>query len=138
MTNLAAIIFSAGVALALTGFRPNQFGGRRALRTRMAITVLTVALVAIPLTFHTRTTLEDLRLRRAVSDAVTEWDSEVRIVELDADAYDNRARVELLVVGRGNPLPAWQLAEKIQDLFDGPVDLRLLYQRNELYSVSVR
>ena len=44
LTNLAAIIFSAGVALALTGFRPNQFQGNRALRTRMVITVLTVAL----------------------------------------------------------------------------------------------
>ena len=138
VTNLAAIIFSAGVALALTGFRPNQFQGTRALRTRMVITLLTVAVVAIPLTFHTRTTLEDLRLRRAVSDAVTAWASEVRIVELDADAYDNRARVELLIVGRGEPLPAWQLAEEIQDRFDAAVDLRLLYQRDELYTVSVR
>ncbi|HUS42371.1 MAG TPA: DUF389 domain-containing protein [Ilumatobacteraceae bacterium] len=138
ITNLAAIIFSAGVALAVTGFRPNQFGGRRALRTRMAITVLTVALVAIPLSFHTRTTLEDLRLRRAVSEAVTAWDSEVTIVELDADAYDGRASVEILIAGRGDPLPAWQLAEEIQDRFDAAVDLRLLYQRDELYTVSVR
>jgi len=138
LTNLAAIIFSAGVALALTGFRPKQFRGRRALRTRMVITLVTVAVVAIPLTFHTRTTLEDLRLRRAVTDAVSAWDNEVRIVELTADAYDNRASVELLVVGRGEPRPAWQLAEEIQDRFDAAVDLRLLYQRDELYSVSVR
>ena len=68
----------------------------------MVITLVTVAVVAIPLTFHTRTTLEDLRLRRAVIDAVSAWDNEVRIVELDADAYDNRASVELLIVGRGN------------------------------------
>ena len=95
LTNLAAIIFSAGIALALTGFRPNQFGGKRALRTRMAITLVTVAVVrAIPLTFHTRTTIEDLRLRRAVTDAVAAWDSEVRIVEVTADAYGNRASVE--------------------------------------------
>ena len=138
LTNLAAIIFSAGIALALTGFRPNQFGGKRALRTRMAITLVTVAVVAIPLTFHTRTTLEDLRLRRAVTDAVAAWDSEVRIVEVTADAYGNRASVELLIVGRGDPRPAWQLAEEIQDRFDAAVDLRLLYQRDELYSVSVR
>ena len=138
LTNLAAIIFSAGIALALSGFRPNQFSGKRALRTRMAITLVTVAVVAIPLSFHTRTTLEDLRLRRAVSDAVSAWDSEVRIVELNADAHDHRARVELLVVGRGDPRPAWQLAEEIQDRFDAAVDLRLLYQRDELYSVSVR
>jgi uncharacterized hydrophobic protein (TIGR00271 family) len=138
ITNLAAIIFAAGIALALTGFRPNQFGGKRALRTRMVITLVTVVAVAIPLSFHTRTTLADLRLRRAVVDAVSAWDSEVRIVELDADAYDDRATVELLIVGRGDPRPAWQLAEEIQDRFDAAVDLNLLYQRDEQYNVSVR
>jgi uncharacterized hydrophobic protein (TIGR00271 family) len=138
LTNLAAIIFAAGFALALTGFRPNQFGGTRALRTRMAITLLTVAVVAIPLTFHTRTTLDDLQLRRAVTDAVEAWDDDVRVLELDADAYDNRARVELLIVGQGDPRPVWQLAEEIQNRFGAAVDLRLLYQRDEIYTVSVR
>jgi len=137
-TNLAAIIFAAGLALVLTGFRPGQFEGRRALHTRLLITLLTVAVVAVPLTFHTRTTLEDLRLRRAVSDAVVAWDDEVRIIEIDADAFDQRATVELLVVGRGDPRPAWELAEEISRRFDAPVDLQLLYQRDELYSVSVR
>ena len=33
---------------------------------------------------------------------------------------------------------AWELAEEISRRFDAPVDLRLLYQRDELYSVSVR
>lgn len=138
LTNLAAIIFSAGVALALTGFRPHQFSGRRALRTRIAITMVTVAIVAIPLSVHTRTTLDDLRLRRAVTDAVSTWDSEVRILDLTADAFDGRARVELLIVGTGDPRPAWELAEEIQNRFDAAVDLRLLYQRDELFSVSVR
>jgi uncharacterized membrane protein len=138
VTNLVAIIFAAGLALALTGFRPTQFRGKRALRTRMTITLVTVVAVAVPLTRHTQNTLEDLQLRRAVSDAVSAWDSEVRIVELDADAYDDRARVELLIVGRGDPRPAWELAEEIQNRFDAAVDLRLLYQRDELYSVSVR
>ena len=138
LTNLAAIVFAAGVALVLTGFRPNQFGGARALRARLAITLVMVVAVAIPLTFHTRTTLDDLELRRAVTDAVSAWDSEVRILDLVADSYDGRADVELLIVGRGDPRPAWQLAEEIQDRFDAAVDLRLLYQRDELYSVSVR
>lgn len=138
VTNLAAIIFAAGVALAATGFRPSQFQGSRALRVRMGLTLLTVLAVAVPLTLHTRTTLEDLRLRRAVTDSVTEWDDAVRVLDVDADAFDGRAEVELLVVGRGDPRPAWELAEEISRRFDGPVDLRLLYQRDELYSVSVR
>lgn len=138
VTNLAAIIFAAGVALVLTGFRPSQFQGTRALHTRLAITLLTVVVVAVPLTFHTRTTLEDLRLRRAVTDAVATWDDEVRILDIEADAFDQRAEVELLVVGRGDPRPAWELAEEISRRFEAPVDLRLLYQRDELFSVSVR
>ncbi len=48
-------------------------------------------------------------------------------------------RVELLIVGQRRPDdPSWQLAEEIQDRFDAAVDLRLLYQRDEMYSVSVR
>ena len=138
LTNLAAIVFAAGLALVLTGFRPSQFQSKRALRSRLAITLITVFAVAVPLTFHTRTTVEDLRLRRAITDAVTEWDDEVRILDVDADAFDQRAEVELLVVGRGAPRPAWELAEEISRRFDAPIDLRLLYQRDELFSVSVR
>ena len=138
VTNLAAIIFAAGLALVMTGFRPSQFQGVRALRTRMAITLLTVVAVAVPLSFHTRTTIEDLRLRRAVTDAVASWDDEVRILDLEADTFDERAEVEVLVVGRGNPRPAWELAQEISRRFDAPVDLRLRYQRDELFSVSVR
>ena len=138
VTNLAAIIFAAGLALVLTGFRPSQFESKRALRYRLVVTLVTVFAVAVPLTFHTQTTVEDLRLRRAITDAVAEWDDEVRILEVAADAFDQRADVELLVVGRGDPRPAWELAEEISRRFDAPVDLRLLYQRDELYSVSVR
>jgi hypothetical protein len=90
------------------------------------------------LSFHTRTTIEDLRLRRAVTDAVASWDDEVRILDLEADTFDERAEVEVLVVGRGNPRPAWELAQEISRRFDAPVDLRLRYQRDELFSVSVR
>jgi uncharacterized hydrophobic protein (TIGR00271 family) len=138
LTNFAAIVFAAGIALALTGFRPSQYSGRRTLGIRIAITLAIVAIVAIPLTLHTATTLEDARLRRAVVSSVESWDDNVRILELDADATDTRASVELLLVGSGDPRPAWILAEAIRDNFNGPVDLRLRYQRDELFTVSAR
>ena len=138
LTNLAAIVFAASIALALTGFRPSQYSGRRALRTRLAITVVVVGLVAVPLTVHTVSTVEDVRLRRAVTTAVEAWDADVRIVDLQSDAVDGRATVDLLLSGSGDPRPAWSLAELIRDRFDGPVDLRMLYQRDELFSVSAR
>ncbi len=138
LTNLAAIVFAASIALVLTGFRPSQYSGRRALRTRMAITLVVVVVVAIPLTVHTLTTLEDTRLRRAVVASVQAWDGQVRIVDLESDAVDGRATVDLLVSGSGDPRPVWALAEEIRQRFDGPVDLRLLYQRDELFTVSAR
>ena len=36
------------------------------------------------------------------------------------------------------PQPAWRLAREIDQRFRGAVDLRLLYQRDELFEVSVR
>jgi uncharacterized hydrophobic protein (TIGR00271 family) len=138
LTNFAAIVFAAGVALALTGFRPSHHSGRATLGIRIAITLAVVAVVAIPLTLHTMTTLEDARLRRAVVASVEAWDDDVRILELEADAVDGRATVELLVVGSGDPRPAWVLVEGIRQRFDSPVDLRLRYQRDQLYTVSAR
>jgi uncharacterized membrane protein len=138
LTNFAAIVFAAGIALALTGFRPSQYTGRATLGIRIAITLAVVVIVAIPLTLHTVTTLEDARLRRAVVSSVEAWDENVRILELDADAVDGRATVELLVVGTGDPRPAWVLVEGIRERFDSPIDLRLRYQRDQLYTVSAR
>lgn len=94
--------------------------------------------MAIPLTLHTLTTVDDARLRSAVVASVESWDDNVRILELDADAMDERATVEILVVGTGDPRPAWELAEEIRRRFGGPIDLRLRYQRDELYTVSAR
>ncbi len=131
LTNLAAIVFAASIALVLTGFRPSQYSGRGALRTRMAITLVVVAVIAIPLTVHTFTALEDTRLRRAVVGSVQAWDDQVRIVDLVSDATGGRATVDLLVSGSGDPRPVWVLADEIRQRFDGPVDLRLLYRRDD-------
>ena len=136
LTNLAAIILSAGIVLFLSGFRPHEESGKRLLRIRLAITLGAVALVAIPLYLHTRSVVIDLRLQRAVVEAVQQWDDDVRIVENNSDVADGQAHVELLIVGRGEPSPAWQLAELIRDLYGGQVELRLLYQRDELFVVS--
>ena len=138
LTNLAAIVFSAGIVLLATGFRPHPRAGRRALRLRLALTLGAVALVAVPLYLHTRSVVADLRLERTVVDAVAAWDDSVRIVEVDASVNSGVADVELLVVGRGSAPPAWALADAIRGRFDGPVDLEVSYQRDEQFRVSAR
>jgi uncharacterized hydrophobic protein (TIGR00271 family) len=136
-TNLAAIVFAVSVMLIADGFRPLERAGQ-SLARRLTITVAAVAVVAIPLTIHTRATLEDVRLRRAVVAAVQEWDDTARIVEMQADAASGRGTVELLISGPNSAQPSWRLAEGIESRFAGPVDLRLLYERDDLFRVSVR
>jgi uncharacterized hydrophobic protein (TIGR00271 family) len=138
LTNLASIVFAASITLALTGFRPSQYSGRRALTTRIAVTALVVMLVAVPLTLHTLSTVEDSRLHSAVVASIESWDDAVRIIDIEADAADGKANVEVLIVGSGELRPVWQLAEEIRERFGKPVDLRLLYQRDELFLVSAR
>ena len=68
LTNLAAIIFAASVMLILAGFRPD--GERRALARRLLVTIVAVVAVAVPLTLHTQTTIEEASLRRSVTSAL--------------------------------------------------------------------
>jgi len=137
ITNLAAIIFAASVMLILAGFHPEVVGGA-SLRRRLVITLAAVVVVAIPLTLHTQAALADASLRRTVNRSVLEWDDTVRVIDLNADVHDDRATIELLVSGPNEPQPVWALAQQIQRRFDGPVDLDLQYQRDDLFQVSVR
>ena len=137
LTNLAAIVFTASLMLLLAGFRP-AVSARSHVSRRLVVTLLVVVAIAVPLTVHTRSSIQDISLRRSVTRAVVEWDDSVRIIKLDADAGSSVATVELLVSGPNSVQPAWELAEGIERRFGGAVDLRLLYQRDELYVVSVR
>jgi uncharacterized hydrophobic protein (TIGR00271 family) len=136
VTNLAAIIFSVSVMLILAGFRPVEKG--RSLVRRLTLTVVAVVFVAVPLTLHTRSTIEDTSLRRSVVSAIRAWDDRVRAVEVNADVAGGTATVEVLIIGSNDPRPAWLLATEIERRFGGPVDLRLFYQRDQLFEVSVR
>ena len=138
ITNLAAIIFAAGIVLILSGFRPVVRTSRGVLRRRVAVTLALVLVVAVPLFLHTQSVLDDQRLQNSVVRSVESWDDEVRIVEITSDVAGGRATVELLISGRGDPEPVWELAEQIRSRFGGPVDLEVLYQSNQSYQVSAR
>lgn len=138
LTNLAAIIFAASVMLIVGGFRPRARVSRKALGLRISITLAAVAAVAVPLTLHTITTIDDTRLRRATTDAVERWDPAAQIVSLRADVVGGVAEVELLLTGPNDPDQVWTLAEGISDSFGGPVDLDVQYSRDQRFRLSVR
>ena len=138
LTNLAAIVFAAGLVLLASGFRPEREARRGTLGRRLTVTLLAVAIVAVPLVRHTRSVLADQRLESSVIASVQAWDADARVVDVVADVIDGEATVQLVVVGLGESEPAWQLAEEIRDRFGGPVQLRLLYQGDDLSVVSSR
>jgi uncharacterized hydrophobic protein (TIGR00271 family) len=138
LTNLAAIIFTASIVMLVSGFRPTEAAAGTSLPLRLSITLLAVVAVAIPLSLHTRSTIRDSDLRRAVTESVERWDDSVRLIEIRADLADGIAQVELILSGPNDPRPAWQLAELVRESFGTPVDLELRYDRNELFVVSAR
>lgn len=138
VTNLAAIIFTASIMMLISGFRPREVSAETSLPLRLSITLLAVVAVAIPLTLHTRSTIRDSDLRRAVTESVEKWDDAVRVIEIRADLAGGTAHVELTLSGPNDPRPAWQLAELVRESFGTPVDLELRYERNKLFVVSAR
>ncbi|MFZ1488897.1 MAG: DUF389 domain-containing protein [Ilumatobacteraceae bacterium] len=138
LTNLAAIVFAATVALLLTGFRPGRDAGKRALSLRIALTVLAVIAVTVPLAVHTASILRENSLRSAVTAAVSSWDPTVRILDLDVSISGDVGNIDLLVAGQDPTQRAWRLAEEIRDRFGQPVELRMQYQEDQLFIVSVR
>jgi uncharacterized hydrophobic protein (TIGR00271 family) len=133
----AFLLFVASVMLILTGFRPSAVG-RGSLTRRLAITLAAVIVVAVPLTIHTRSVIREASLHRSVAKSVVEWDDSVRVVEAETRIDGSRATVEILVSGPNEPRPAWKLASAIERRWQGPVDLTLLYQRDDRFVVSVR
>jgi uncharacterized membrane protein len=137
-TNLAAIVFSAAFMLLLAGFRPHMRQSRTRLGVRVVVTLGAVLAVAVPLTWHTQSTLDDSRLRRVVAESVSDWDPTARITDLRAEVRDDTAHVELLVTGPNEPQEVYALAQDTQRRFGGPVVFELRYAQDLRFEVTVR
>ena len=97
-----------------------------------------MAIIAIPLSLHTRDAVRDRNLNRAVLDSIAEWDADARVVELEVVISGNRADIELDVVGPSeNPEP-WRLGDLIRDESGYDVDLELTYELSRRFQVSSR
>lgn len=138
VTNLAAIVFAAAVMLLFAGFRPRVRKSRGHLLGRVAVTFVAVLVVAVPLTLHTRDTLDDTRLRGIVARSVTDWDPSARIVDLVAEVKGDTAHVEVLVEGPTEPQEVWALVQDAQARFGGPMEFDLRYAQDRRFQVSIR
>lgn len=138
LTNLSAIVFAVSVMLLLVGFRPHREGSGATHVLRIVVTIGTVLAVAVPLTFHTQSTLSEGRLRRHVVESVEDWDSLAQVLELKTEISGDVAAVSALVTGPNEPEEVWRLAREIQSRFGGPVEFELRYAKNEVFEVVVR
>ena len=140
LTNLAAIIFSASVVFIISPALPLDEVGRswKRIGLSMLLVVIVVVGVAVPLTLHTISAIEDRNFNENVKAAITDWDQTVSVSSLDADVVDGVGEVSLLVVGANPPAPAWQLAELIRARHGGPVELEMAYEVESVVRVSAR
>jgi uncharacterized hydrophobic protein (TIGR00271 family) len=137
-TNLAAIVFSAAFMLLLAGFRPHVRQSRTRMAVRVLVTVGAVLAVAVPLTWHTQSTLDNSRLRRIVAESVSDWDPTSRITGLTAEVRGDTGHVEVLVEGANEPQEVWALAQDAQRRFGGPIVFELRYAQGLSFQVTVR
>ena len=138
LTNLAAIIFSASIMMILAGFRPRVRVSRKVLTARVLITLTAVTVVAIPLSLHTRASLEDGQLNLLVSQSVKSWDQSAQVVSLTAQIRGGVAHVQLLVTGPNDPDEIWRIADQIHDRSGHPVEMDLRYQQDDRFQVTAR
>ena len=135
LTNLVAIVLSAIVVMLASGFIPPELRleGLRSARIGLIVSLFLLILIAVPLTLHTLDVVRDLAFARAVARQVTVWDPNSTIVELRADAKDDRGgEVDLVVATTSSSAPpAWQLADLIAEDTGKVVAVSVRYRLEE-------
>jgi uncharacterized hydrophobic protein (TIGR00271 family) len=128
-TNLVAIVLSAIVVMALSGFVPadRRFSVSRSARVGLVVSLALLLVIAVPLTLHTLDVLRDRRFGGTVAGAVATWDPNAEISQMRADVSgDDRGTVDLVVATTSSELPpVWRLVEAIAIDTDYVVDLEI-------------
>lgn len=140
LTNLAAIVLAAGLALLVSGFAPSLGDATERARVRrgLAIAGVAVLLVAIPLGVYTARVVADQRLAQRVSDAIEAWDPSVSVVSVDVDTAPAVDRVVVVVEGEVPAEPAWRLAEVVSAAHGGPMVVEVENREQVVDTAEVR
>jgi hypothetical protein len=114
--------------LLLSGFVPGDIRrrSRRSVRAGFAFTAALVVLIAVPLAAQTFGVIEERNFRRAVNDAVQEWDPTASSIEVTTSLDGERGDVTV-VVSTLDPVPAERLAVLIRERTGRPVDVDVEY-----------
>ena len=125
VTNVLAILLAGGGVLALLGLATSTVGqlGGRARRNAFIVIVISVVLVAIPLTATGRVISEEAREQRQIWQATERWlagtDYAPRIVQVSGD------NVTVTITGAGDPPAFAALVAAIAQATGHPVTVEL-------------
>jgi uncharacterized hydrophobic protein (TIGR00271 family) len=137
-TNLIAIVLSASIVMLFSGFVPDYI--RQLAKGKIGLRLLPwgIALIAItvPLAIHTRDVIQNEAFVRHVTDAITEWDPQATIVDINATRSSDRGTVSLTVATSADRQPAWELARAITREHGIEVDLDVSYQQEVIDAAS--
>lgn len=130
-TNLVAIVLSAAIVMLVSGFVPDYI--RQLARGKVGLRLLpwgiALLIIAVPLTIHTKSVIDNEQLVRQVTAAVEEWDPQAVVVTLNATRSGGHAAIEVTVATTADREPAWKLAEEISTTSGVTVDLEVNYQQ---------
>jgi len=130
-TNLIAIVLSASIVMLISGFVPDYI--RQLAKGQIGLRLLPwgIALIAItvPLAIHTRDVIQDETFVRHVTDAITDWDPQATIVDIDATRTPERGKVSVTIATTADHQPAWELARAITLEHGIEIDLDINYQQ---------
>ena len=126
-TNLAAIIVIASIVFILSGAtpRPDQRGERDRMRRGLAVSVVLLALVAVPLAWRS---FDQVTASLQALDAAPVVKAWVGDRDLEVTGYSiARGTIDLVVTGSVVPDDVPALAEALADALDQDVDLTVEY-----------
>jgi uncharacterized hydrophobic protein (TIGR00271 family) len=140
LTNLVAIVLSAGVVMLVSGFVPRHIRAlaKGHLTVGFAISLVALLAITVPLAIHTVDQLEGEQVSRVVGEVVPDWDEAATIERLSILTGSDAATITVEVATTGEPQPAWELAERIAAESGLDVDLTVNYRAEIVDEASTR
>ena len=128
MTNLIAIVFSAGLVFVAAGFGAyrDEHGRKQAKIASIAVAI-GVVVISIPLLAHSWQRVEEGQAAVAVAEGVTEWDPTMTLDGVLIDHSKEPVVVTITVAGRGSAPDATVLASRLAERWDRAVDVDVVF-----------
>lgn len=136
VTNIVAIILSAGLVLIISGFVPRGRAEkfRRQRFVGLGVVAIVVVIIAIPLYRALEIAIDHAQVTAAAHDAIDDWlgDRPLELTELNV----THESAEVVLVGVDDPPDIRELSRLMEEDLGTPVDIEVTWYRGEKESIS--